>query len=55
MAEIGGNFSTYDQGRKLINSAISCGANAVKIQSALNNLQYPSYVNYEILKSGTDG
>lgn len=33
VAEIGGNFSTYDQGKKLINSAISCGANAVKIQT----------------------
>ena len=33
VAEIGGNFCTYEQGRKLINSAISCGANAVKIQT----------------------
>ena len=33
IAEIGGNFSTYEQGKKLINSAISCGVNAVKIQT----------------------
>ena len=33
IAEIGGNFSTFEQGRKLIDSAISCGANAVKIQT----------------------
>lgn len=33
IAEIGGNFSTYEQGKKLIDSAISCGANAVKIQT----------------------
>lgn len=33
IAEIGGNFSTFEQGRKLVDSAISCGANAVKIQT----------------------
>lgn len=33
VAEIGGNFSTFEQGKKLIRSAISCGANAVKIQT----------------------
>jgi len=33
IAEIGGNFSTFEQGKKLIDSAISCGANAVKIQT----------------------
>ncbi len=33
IAEIGGNFATYEQGRKLIDSAILCGANAVKIQT----------------------
>lgn len=33
IAEIGGNFTTYKQGKKLIDSAISSGANAVKIQT----------------------
>jgi len=33
IAEIGGNFSTFEQGRKLVDSAISCGANGVKIQT----------------------
>ena len=33
IAEIGGNFSTFKQGKKLIDSAISCGVNAVKIQT----------------------
>ena len=33
IAEIGGNFRTFAQGKKLIDTAISCGANAVKIQT----------------------
>ena len=33
IAEIGGNFSTFEHGKKLINSAISSGADAVKIQT----------------------
>ena len=33
IAEIGGNFSTFEQGKKLVDSAISCGVNAVKIQT----------------------
>ena len=33
IAEIGGNFSTFQQGKKLIDTAIKCGANAVKIQT----------------------
>lgn len=33
IAEIGGNFNSFEKGRKLIDEAISCGANAVKIQT----------------------
>ncbi|MEM3172005.1 MAG: N-acetylneuraminate synthase family protein [Candidatus Nitrosotenuis sp.] len=33
IAEIGGNFSSYEAGVKLINSAIEAGADAVKIQT----------------------
>lgn len=33
IAEIGGNFSSYETGVKLINSAIEAGADAVKIQT----------------------
>ena len=33
IAEIGGNFSTFEQGKKLVDSAVSCGVNAVKIQT----------------------
>jgi len=33
IAEIGGNFFTFEQGKKLIDTAITCGVDAVKIQT----------------------
>ena len=35
IAEIGGNFSSYNEGVKIIKSAIKAGANAVKVQTYL--------------------
>lgn len=33
IAEIGGNFTTFDQGRRLIDAAAECGVDAVKLQT----------------------
>lgn len=33
IAEIGGNFTTYDQARRLIDEASACGVDAVKLQT----------------------
>ena len=33
IAEIGGNFSTFEQGQSLIDAAIASGSDAVKIQT----------------------
>ncbi len=33
IAEIGGNFTTYDQAKRLIDAAASCGVDAVKLQT----------------------
>ena len=33
IAEIGGNFTTYEQAVKLIDAAVACGVDAVKLQT----------------------
>lgn len=33
IAEIGGNFTTFDQAKRLIDAAHGCGADAVKLQT----------------------
>lgn len=33
IAEIGGNFTTFDQGKRLIDAAAECGVDAVKLQT----------------------
>ena len=33
IAEIGGNFTTFEQGKKLVDEAKSCGVDAVKLQT----------------------
>ncbi len=33
IAEIGGNFTTYEQGVKLIDAAVSCGVDCIKLQT----------------------
>ena len=53
IAEIGGNFSTFEHGKKLINSAISSGADAVKIQTyTADTMTIKSSKKYFKIKAG---
>ena len=52
VAEIGGNFSTFEQGKKLIRSAISCGANAVKIQTFTAETLVSKYAIFNMTNVG---
>ena len=52
VAEIGGNFSTFEQGKKLIHSAISCGANAVKIQTFTAETLVSKYATFNMPNVG---
>ena len=52
IAEIGGNFSTFQQGKKLIDSAISCGANAVKIQTFQADKLVSEYATFNMPSVG---
>ncbi|MEX0598418.1 MAG: N-acetylneuraminate synthase family protein [Candidatus Paceibacterota bacterium] len=48
VAEIGGNFSTYNTGMKLINTAIGSGADAVKIQTFTAKNTVSKYATFDL-------
>jgi len=52
IAEIGGNFSTFEQGKKLIDAATSCGANAVKIQTFKADKLVSEYATFDMPSVG---
>jgi len=52
IAEIGGNFSTFEQGKKLIDTATSCGANAVKIQTFKADKLVSEYATFDMPSVG---
>ena len=52
IAEIGGNFSTFRQGKKLIDSATSCGADAVKIQTFQTDKLVSKYATFNMPSVG---
>ena len=52
IAEIGGNFSTFEQGKTLIDAATSCGANAVKIQTFKADKLVSTYAIFDMPSVG---
>ncbi|MBU1864507.1 MAG: N-acetylneuraminate synthase family protein [Candidatus Omnitrophica bacterium] len=52
VAEIGGNFSTYEEGRRLIEEAIAAGVNGIKIQTFKADTLAARSARYEMENTG---
>ena len=48
IAEIGGNFSSFEQGKKLIDNAITSGANSVKLQTYKAENYVSTYATFDM-------